>query len=416
MIKKYSLKIHWLLLCLTYSSLAMASPSLYFELGISAGPFLMVKNDNELTQALATANNGQFIVLSGQNYNLDREIGAGRVLVAKNLDRMPKIFGKYSFVGEDTTIYGLDFVQHGLYIDANKVKILRSKIHDIGAEIPINIYHGDNVIIAYNEIYNWGRDDIQCGARKGISTQAYAKTFNSPNGSVGIKIYRNYLHDQIGYNNEGTCVIDAEVINVGGTAASGRSQSVHDAYIHHNLIVNALGDDEGIGVKSSYNRIEFNHLKEVRGFNNRSGGHNYYIGNRVENAKSNQFSRSGYNNWSIGEVIDGTVTVAGGTFKWGELRSSELTKGSATMMPFRVHLIGLQANQIHIGVDQYNKLNLDAYGTVVIQSNVEPILGDLHSATNISSWNEAATQFNIPEAIRLTPNEVGPYAKSYLDK
>ena len=245
------------------------------------GTLLKAVNDSALTSVLSVSAVGQHIVLTGSTYSTSRTIGFGKVLVG-DLANLPTVGGIWTFAGPDAIVYGIHKKSGRLNIDGpgHRCQIIRCYISDITGTYPIWVGGGDDIVIARNEMFSWGVDS-PCGGQKGISVRAPRPGL--ADGARRIRISYNYFHDQLGYNEE-SCTNDAEVISLGLTQSEGRARSEMQAWVHHNLIVNCLGDTEGLMVKASYNRIEFNHLNNVRGFNNRFGGFNQYIGNRVQNA------------------------------------------------------------------------------------------------------------------------------------
>ncbi len=368
------------------------------DLPASVGPALTAANDSELTSQLSKSQAGQHIELTGSLYLMGRTLGAGKVVINKNLKKMPVIKGSYNLSGKNSVIYGLDFTGAGVSISGDGAKLLRSKIHDLGTRNLVYVGDGETVVIAYNEMYKWGATS-KCGASRGINIRA--PFLKGGEGATRIKVFRNYIHDQVGYNPE-TCEGDAEVIAAGQTGSAGRGESKFEGHFHHNLIVNCMGDNEGFGVKSSYNLLEFNHLKEVRGFNLRLGGFNRFIGNRIEGSSKPGGDRGGYKNLSLGENFAGDVSIRGGDSYWGENVSYKYMRSDQT------RIIGLKAPRLTIGVDKYNVWNLPAVNTLVEATSIEPQLGPEQKDT-INRWNKSASEV-VPDAVNLTTDDVGPLA------
>ncbi len=367
------------------------------DLPESVGQPLTAANDSQLTAALNESSPGQHIILTGSSYSNNRTLGSGDVIVALDISNPPTVSAKYTLSGADSIVHGLDFNGGYLVITGDRAQVLRCYIHNVGAQVPIAIDDGDDVVIACNEIFNWGAEG-ECEARRGIRIKAPRPEMHD--GARRPRISWNYIHDQINYNPE-TCSPDAEVISVGYGGGGQRGQSKLEAWIHHNYIVNCVGDKEGIGVKSSYNLIEFNHLSGLRGFNNRHGGFNEYIGNRIENIQGEgmRHNRGGYRNKSIGEVTTGSFQVESGGYNFGEIHG----ESSTYMRSEGVQIIGSKASSFEIGV---NKGNLDAIDVLIENTNIPPNLLSNQSST-INRWDQPAS-ISVPRAIRLTPNDVGP--------
>jgi hypothetical protein len=362
----------------------------------SQGPVLRAADDAELTLRLKQSAPGQHILLTGPRYTAPRTLGPGDVVVNRELARMPLVLGRYTLAGAGAIVYGLDFRGVGVSISGDRARLLRSRIHDLGKESPVGVSGGDQVVIAYNEIFRWGTT-AACGAARGLTIRA-----PRPNGSDGatrIKVFRNYFHDQIGRTLE-TCEGDSEVIAAGQTGASGRGESRFEGHFHHNLIVSCLGDNEGFGVKSSYNLIERNHLVNLRGFNLRLGGFNTFIANRLEGTSKPGGDRGGYRNLSLGEVFAGRLSIRGGDGVWGSNGDYRYLRSDGT------RVIGARAASLEVGVDRHDIWSLPALGTLIEATSVAPTLGPEQKGT-LNRWSQAAS-LAVPDAVRLTPAEVGP--------
>ena len=380
-----------------FSLTAVVSWAADGDLPASVGTPLKAANDSELTTALSKSAAGQHIVLTGTSYSAARTLGAGKVITSADLAKMPVITGVYTLSGNGAIVHGLYFSGAGrVVISGDRAQVLRSKLQG-QTDIPITVNGGTGVIIARNELSSWGKN-TEGGARRGISVKAPRQ--DGTDGASQLTICYNYIHDQLGYNPE-TVETDAEVIALGQTGSGGRSQSKLEAWVHHNLIVNCAGDNEGFGVKSSYNKIEYNHLIGVRGFNNRTGGYNTYIGNRLEKIVGSgaRLNRGGYKNRSLGEVIDGNIRIEGGNYNFGETHQSYMRSDST-------EVIGTTAKGFIIGVDEWNKWNLNAVNTLIEATNVAPTLGNEQSNTR-NRWSTTAS-VSVPTAIRVASADVGP--------
>jgi len=369
------------------------------DLAASVGPVLYAANDSELTSQLAASNPGQHVVLTGTVYDENRVLYEGDVVVGADINDPPVVDAKYTFSGADSGVYGLDFDGGWIVMEGDRAFIKRCWIHSMGAQVPIAIDDGDHVVVANNEVYNWGNTS-DCGARRGIRIRAPKP--GDHDGARWPRISWNYIRDQVNFNPE-SCSPDAEVISVGYGGSAQRGQSELGAWIHHNFLVNCGGDKEGIGVKASYNTIEFNHLNGLRGFNNRHGGFNVYRGNRIENidGSGKRHNRGGEQNWSIGEVTSGEFQVESGWYNFGETHGDAGTY----MRSNDTRIIGSVAADFEIGVDRGN---LYAINTLIEATNKAPLLLSNQSGT-INDWDQSAS-VTVPTAITLTADDVGPLA------
>jgi hypothetical protein len=367
------------------------------ELPPSTGPVLFAANDAELTQRLSQSQPGQHIVLTGSLYQQARTLGDGDMVINRDLQHMPVIKGRFALIGADSWVYGLDFDGASVSIAGDRARIVRCKVHDLGSTSPIAVGGGRDVVVAYCEVYRWGTT-APCGGARGINIRS--PKLDGSDGATRIEVFRNYIHDQIGRNPE-TCANDAEVIAAGQTGATGRGESHFEGHFHHNLIVNCLADNEGFGVKSSYNLIEYNHLIEVRGFNLRLGGFNRFIGNRVEGSLHPGGDRGGYRNLTLGEVFAGALTIRGGDYDWLEGGAYRYMRSDGTKV------IGAHAQAIKVGVDAWDVWTRPARDTLVESTNVAPVLGPEQIGT-IDRWDQAPSM-PVPQAITLTPADVGPF-------
>ncbi len=369
----------------------------------SIGTALTAKDDKELSSRISAAKYGQHILLTGKLYTQDRTIDTGTIIRAADIRHMPVVQAHYNLSGNDIYIEGLDFSgkEAGVDINGDRIHFSRSKIHDIGKATPIGVGDGDGIEIAHNEIYNWGTT-AACGSARGLSIRSPLPT--GRDGATHIQVYRNYFHDQIGYNSE-SCDNDAEVIAAGQTHVNGRYAGRMEGLFRHNYFVNTAGDNEGFGIKSSYNRIEFNHLKGARGFNLRIGGFNEFVGNRVEGTPSFPRpggNRGGYKNLSLGEVMDGTLDVFGGTHSWLDQQVGSFLQSDGTKV------IGARVRKIEVGVDSSSRWTMPALNTLIQSTSVAPEYGTDQKLTD-NEWNKSPSMA-VPEAVRLDPSLVGPYA------
>lgn len=260
------------------------------------------------------------------------------------------------------------------------------------------IADGEDAVLAYSEIYGWGRTGV-CEAARGINPRAPLP--NGDDGAFRPHIFRNYVHDQVDYNPE-TGGPDAEVIAVGQTAASGRAQTRFAGRIHHNYLVRVRGDNEGIGVKASYSVIAFNHLREARGLNSRFGGFNLFIGNRVEDViGGGSFHRTGHGSVSLGEHIPGSIVIDDGDTLWTD------TAGRSRLRSDSVEIVGATYDSLRIG-DKYEYGPYDAVHTLVRACNMAPVLGSEQSGT-IDEWDQPSP-YPVPTPITLTESDVGVHA------
>ncbi len=362
----------------------------------SVGAPLTAANDAELTARLAESAPGQHIILTGSSYSAARTLGEGDVVVNLDLDAMPRIAGNYTLEGDEAIVYGLDFDGANVVIHGARDRVLRSRIHDLGSESLVSISLGEDAIVAYDEMYRWGGTGM-CEARRGINIRSPRS--DGMDGAWRPQVFRNYIHDQIGFNPE-SCATDGEVIAVGQTTASGRAQVRLEARIHHNYLVDVGGDNEGIGVKSSYGVIAFNHMVRARGLNNRFGGLNLYIGNRFESPTSGgpEVGRGGYCNVSLGEVIEGRMDVFDGDTLFTDTAPMTRLRSDST------EIVGTTYAVLYIG-DCFDYGPYDAIQTLVRNTNAPPTLGPDQSGT-IDEWDQPAI-YDVPDAIRLTPADVG---------
>ena len=371
-------------------------PEMFVLLPPSVGEPLTAADDAELTDRLDESAPGQHILLTGSSYSADRTLGDGDVVVNLDLDALPRVTGTYVLEGDEATVYGVDFDGGTVGIRGARNRLLRSKVHDVGARSPVSISLGEDAIVAYSEIYQWGESGT-CGARRGINIRSPRS--DGSDGAWRPQVFRNYIHDQINYNPE-SCQTDGEVIAVGQTSASGRAQVRHEARVHHNYLVDVGGDNEGIGVKASYSVIAFNHVNRARGLNNRWGGYNLYVGNRFENPSSGgpQVSRTGHCNVSLGEVLDSRVDVFDGDTLFTD------TSPGTRLRSDSVQIVGTTYDVLYVG-DRFDYGPHDAIDTLVRGTNAPATLGPDQSGT-IDEWDQPPI-YDVPDAIFLTPADVG---------
>lgn len=402
-------------ICLTIISLIPAIGQELGELPASVGTALQASNDSELTTHLAAFSEGQHIELTGSLYTTDRTLPNNAMIVNYDVENPPTIRARYTITGDSVTLYGLEFDGNsknyaGIISYGDNVRIIRNYFHGMDPNTtsdpngrPIVVEDGDNGEISFNEIYDWG-DTPEGFARQGIYLRAPRPGL--ADGARYTEIAYNYLRDQNGYNPESYPISGGEVIQLGGTQTGNRFKSEAYYYVHHNYIKSAGdGDNEGFGVKASYSRLEYNHLDGARGFHNRYGGYNTYIGNRVENivGSGSRINRGGYNNLSLGEYIEGVVKVEAGDMRWEDLTPVNYLRSDGTQ------IIGTTgATAIRVGVDIGGTPEYDAIGTLIQETNIAPTLETRQSSTT-NDWNGTYSG-TVPTPITLTASDVGPLA------
>jgi len=373
------------------------------ELPTSVGTPLEAANDTQLTTELGNATAGQHILLTGSSYSTHRTLADG-IMIIGDPASAPDINGVYTLSGDDSWVWGLDFDHNtgSVIVSGDRANVQRCYFSNATNRSPVRVQDGDDVVIAYNEIDNWGSTGT-CGAYQGITVTT--PSLGSTDGAIRIEVAYNYLHDQVGYNPE-SCSNDAEFIQIGQTGTGGRAQSNAGAYVHHNYVVNCLGDNEGMGVKSSNGAFEYNHFDNVRGFNNRFGNDNTFTGNRMENVLGGgRTNRGGLRNLSLGEVTDGPMQAEGGTMEGDDTWPG----GTQYFRSDTTKFIGTEATGgIHVGVTTSATWTLNALDTLVQDTSSTVTTGTME--TNTTDDSAGAPSQSVPTAITLTTADVGPLA------
>ena len=350
------------------------------------GKTVRVSNAAQLRSALSSARAGHRIELANGTYSGSFQITSSGtkndpILIEASSRLKAELRSKLRVRGNHVIVSGLSFQNAGVELRAANCRVTRCYFDNSGTAISVR--GADNAEIDHNEVTRWGGKGID------IDPRYERRSGYRPH------IYRNYLHDSNGKN-------DNAAINIGQQA--GHHDEKINAVVEYNLCVN-VPRYKAIFCKSSQNTIRYNTLINCQGLVNRHGYENKYISNYLE--KTNDFIINDKKCVAEGNKLvnckNGLRVMA------GDITSSEVPKKTGGHPNAEgCQVINNDTDTIRVGAiySDFDKIipAIDTY----LSGNTGRIVQEKQSGTRIASSSQSRAGSG---ARKLSTKDVGPWSK-----
>jgi hypothetical protein len=347
---------------------------------------VIVSTDYALGNALDAALPGDHIVLANGSYHgfsIASSGQSGKPIVIRAADILQaRVSGEVTIDGDYIWVLGMDMASYPIVINGQDDRVSRNRFRR--ADHPILATDTSRrAEIDHNEIDqgNTGGEGDRRGIRLNYKTESGDLVYNH-------HVHHNFLHGAAGSDNNG--IVSSE----NGNQREFQAGTV----IEYNLIMDWPGGRQ-IGVKSGGNIIRFNTSINAGSeeYVNRTGVNNQWIANWSDGARIRINDRD---NIAIGNVS--RVVLFGGNQTAADADANGLATG---YIPAENTLVAGNTGMLRLG-PVFPGYGGEPIRNTKIEAHQGPIEHLRDSGTSIST----STSRTIPQAFRLSPAEVGPFA------
>lgn len=360
-----------------------------------------VNNCTALQAALNAAQSGEHVVADNTAYNCNLTMSkTGVVLRSKNL-LGATLGGEVVISGSGNYLFG--FKIHGpqtnVKLGGTGNKVLRNNFQG-WPRFAITMVTGRGGEVGYNEFSNpcpWAT----CGGGDYPLRIAIRSAENSPsNFHFNAKVYRNYFHDFPTKPNPANYHSGQDdAIEVCQTLRPATAMLQTGWLIEYNLIQNHLQGHGVLDMKCGGNIVRFNTMVNVPGgrIDARNGHYNTVIANWLEGTGGMTIHGRGHR--YIGNKVTGggNISVMAADGEWNNVINQIKQRA------YEVQMIG-NIGTLKVG-HAYAGDTIPAYNT-----RVEGHQGGVSLGVQTGTVVSNSTSVDVPQAVKLTPSQVGPNA------
>jgi hypothetical protein len=347
-----------------------------------------VSNNSQLSSAISDAQPGDHIILAKGAYSgftIARSGQSGKPIVVRAADVLEaKVSGCFDISGDHVWVVGLDVTATSTCtIQGTRDRVTRSRFRGDGAGVEVTS-SARYAEVDHNEI-----------GPKGLGADGSGRAIRA-SYSLSVKsgynhhFYRNYVHDLT----ETGDIPSAIVSSSNGHMRAHNTGTV----IEYNLVSNWI-DGRSISIKSGGNIVRFNTIIDSAQVNVRVGANNQIIANWIEGNKGVTVCDIG--NSLIGNRVNGaSIQLCSGNLP---ITGDNLVNNG--YVPATDTVVAGNNGALRVGFifNTYNKLPAE---NTRIETHTGPITFGLHKNT----IHAATTNSIIPQAFKITPSQVGPFA------